>query len=251
MINGFRTTTKILLGRRQNSRTRGACVRSHKDMCNFHTNDAFADGLMVWAIDQVDQNDKSLNYPDEWTEDDIAAAEIFIQDEAAQGVCYTTPCGEKCASGEYEASQTNGQPGTLSTMDRCGKGQFRRLCCAKGTNMGKCRWRGYRGLGLSCTGGCAKDETEITQNTNHHSSTEDQTCSGGTQSYCCAGFKPPITKEQVEDEVKDKAKEAALEAAEALALEVAATAFCRIAITAALTPLTFIPFIGELLHSLT
>ncbi|KAI4693518.1 uncharacterized protein J4E88_001891 [Alternaria novae-zelandiae] len=205
-------------------------------------------GLMVWAIDQVDQNDKSLNYPDEWTEDDIAAAEIFIQDEAAQGVCYTTPCGEKCASGEYEASQTNGQPGTLSTMDRCGKGQFRRLCCAKGTNMGKCRWRGYRGLGLSCTGGCAKDETEITQNTNHHSSTEDQTCSGGTQSYCCAGFKPPITKEQVEDEVKDKAKEAALEAAEALALEVAATAFCRIAITAALTPLTFIPLIGWIIR---
>lgn len=105
---------------------------------------------------------------------------------------------------------------------------------------------GYRGLGMSCTGGCSEGETEVTQNTNHHSDTEDQSCTGGLQSYCCAGFKPPITKEQIEDNVKDKAKELAIEAAEAAALEVAATIFCRAAITAALTPLTFIPFVGML-----
>ncbi|KAK7991331.1 hypothetical protein PG988_000125 [Apiospora saccharicola] len=129
-------------------------------------------------------------------------------------------------------------------MDRCAKGQFRRLCCAKGTIMGVCRWRGYRGLGLVCSGGCAEDETEITQNTNHHSDTEDQSCTGGTQSYCCKGFKPPITKEQVKDEFKDRAEDALIDAAESAALELAAKAFCRIAITAALTPLTFIPFVG-------
>ncbi|CAN9115600.1 unnamed protein product [Alternaria alternata] len=226
---------------------------SYDDQDTFKQKKEFANsrclgGLMVWAIDQVDQNDKSLNYPDNMTEDDIAEAEAIIQDEAAQGVCYSTPCGEKCATGEHEASQMNGQPGTLSTVDRCAKGQFRRLCCAKGTTMGKCRWRGFRGIGLSCTGGCAKDETEITQNTNHHSSDEDQTCSGGTQSYCCDGFKPPIIKEQIEDEAKDKAKELALEAAEAAALDIAAKAFCRIAITAALTPLTFIPVIGWIIR---
>ncbi|KAJ8124820.1 hypothetical protein O1611_g8820 [Lasiodiplodia mahajangana] len=174
--------------------------------------------------------------------------ESLYQDQAAQGVCYTTKCGEKCSPGEHEASQMNGQPGQLSTMDRCAKGEFRRLCCAKGTIMGVCKWRGYRGLGLVCSGGCAEGETEITQNTNHHSDTEDQSCTGGTQSYCCAGFKPPITREQVEDEFKDRAKDLAIEAAETLALELAAKAFCRVAITAALTPLTFIPFVGWIIR---
>jgi chitinase len=221
---------------------------------------------MVWAIDQVDQKDKSLNYPEDFTEEEIAEAELDYQDQAAQGTCHTTECNEKCSTGEHEASQMNGQPGQLSTMQRCPKGQYRRLCCAKGTMMGKCRWRGesllefsdvhtdwchvsgYRGLGLSCTGGCAEGETEVTQNTNHHSDTEDQSCAGGLQSYCCAGFKPPITKEQVKDKLKDEAKnqatDKAIEIAEGLALEAAATVFCRLAITAALTPLTFIPFVG-------
>lgn len=97
---------------------------------------------MVWAIDQVDQKDKSLNYPDELTEEEISEAEWKIQDEEAKGTCYTTECNEKCSTSEYEASQMNGQPGQLSTLDRCSKGEYRRLCCAKGTIMGKCRWRG-------------------------------------------------------------------------------------------------------------
>jgi chitinase len=104
------------------------------------------------------------------------------------------------------------------------------------------------GVGLSCLGGCSEGETEVTANTNHHSDTEDQTCAGGTQSYCCLGFTPPITKEQVQETIKDEAKDLALEAAEAVALELAATAFCRIAITAALTPLTFIPVIGWIIR---
>ncbi|KAI0206817.1 hypothetical protein F4808DRAFT_466759 [Astrocystis sublimbata] len=205
-------------------------------------------GLMVWAIDQIDQSAKSINYPSEWTEDEISDAESLYQDQAAQGVCYTTKCGEKCSPGDHEASQMNGQPGQLSTMDRCVKGEFRRLCCAKGAIMGVCKWRGYRGLGLVCSGGCSEGETEITQNTNHHSDTEDQSFTGGTQSYCCAGFKPPITKEQVQDEFKDRAKDLAIEAAETAALELAAKAFCRVAITAALTPLTFIPFVGWIIR---
>lgn len=200
---------------------------------------------MVWAIDQVDQKTKSLMLPNGLTEEEIQDSESIYQDEAAQGVCYTTKCNQRCDIGDHEASQMNGQPGQLSTMDRCQKGEFRRLCCTKGSTMGTCRWRGYRGLGLSCTGGCAEDETEITQNTNNHSDKQDQSCSGGTQSYCCNGFKPPITKKQVQDKIEDKAKDLALEIAEAAALELAATAFCRVAITAALTPLTFIPIVGK------
>ena len=203
---------------------------------------------MIWALDQVDQDSKSLQYPDDFSEEEISMSEDMIADEEVKGVCYTTKCGETCRKGDHEASQMNGQPGSLSTMDRCPKDKYRRLCCNKGTTMGKCRWRGYRGLGLACTGGCGDFETEVTQNTNHHSDKEDQTCSGGTQSYCCAGFMPPISKEQIKQKVKDEAADAAIAAAEALALEVAAKAFCRIAITAALTPLTFIPIIGESLE---
>ncbi|KAF5523516.1 Chitotriosidase-1 [Colletotrichum aenigma] len=204
-------------------------------------------GSMIWALDQVDQSSKSLQYPEDWSDEEISLSEDMIADEEVKGVCYTTKCGESCRKGDHEASQMNGQPG-LSTMDRCPKNKFRRLCCNKGTTMGKCRWRGYRGLGLACTGGCADLETEITQNTNHHSDKEDQTCSGGTQSYCCAGFMPPISKEQMEEKIKDEAADAAIAAAETLALEVAAKAFCRIAITAALTPLTFIPIVGWIIR---
>ncbi|EFQ28545.1 uncharacterized protein GLRG_03689 [Colletotrichum graminicola M1.001] len=199
---------------------------------------------MIWALDQVDQDSKSLQYPEDWTDEEVSLSEDMIADEEVKGVCYTTKCGEPCRKGDHEATQMNGQPGSLSTMDRCPKDKYRTLCCNKGTTMGKCRWRGYRGLGLACTGGCADLETELTQNTNHHSDKEDQTCSGGTQSYCCAGFMPPISKEQMEEKIKDEAADAAIAAAEALALEVAAKAFCRIAITAALTPLTFIPIVG-------
>jgi hypothetical protein len=97
---------------------------------------------------------------------------------------------------------------------------------------------------LSCTGGCHDGETEVTTNTNHRSKDEDQTCTGGTQSYCCSGFKPPISKEQVAEKFKDEASDLALEAAETLALEIAAKAFCRAAIMLATLPLRVIPIVG-------
>lgn len=52
------------------------------------------------------------------------------------------------------------------------------LCCDDGTTMGKCQWRGYRGVGLSCTSGCVDGETKIVENTNNHGK-KDQTCNGG------------------------------------------------------------------------
>lgn len=61
--------------------------------------------------------------------------------------------------------------------------------------MGQCTWRGWRGQGLPCSGGCAPGEVVVAQNTNHHDTVdgtlEDQTCNGGLQSYCCAGFVAP------------------------------------------------------------
>lgn len=143
----------------------------------------------------------------------------------------------------------NGQPGQLSTNGRCDKGKYRNLCCDDGTIMGVCQWRGYRGVGLSCMGGCGDGETEVIQDTNHKEKKGDQTCTGGTQNYCCKGFKPaPNGADLVKDAgaLAAAAAEAALEQA---ALDIAAKAFCRIAVPALLAPLELledlIPIIGK------
>ena len=79
-------------------------------------------------------------------------------------------------------------------------------------------------------------------------SSEDQTCNGGLQSYCCAGFSPPPSKSQLEKQAADAAKDAAQAAAEQAALDVAAKAFCRVAVPALLAPLELvedlIPIVG-------
>ncbi|KAK1565968.1 LOW QUALITY PROTEIN: uncharacterized protein LY79DRAFT_595175 [Colletotrichum navitas] len=156
---------------------------------------------MIWALDQIDQ-DSSIG--GSMTPEEMEEAEAIYQDEAAKGVCYTTMCDDKCRTGDHEAAQMRGQPGLLSTMSRCPKDQVRRLYCSKRRTMGTCKCRGFRGLELSCTGGCADGETEF----------------------------------------KDEAADLALEAAETLALEIAAKDFCRVAIMAATLPLRLIPFVG-------
>lgn len=146
-------------------------------------------------------------------------------------------------------TQMNGQPGQLSTKDRCLSGSYRTLCCDDGTLVGKCQWRGYRGSGLSCLSGCASGETEIITDSSNHGDSGDQTCTGGLQSFCCGGFRPAPATNNLESEVEDTAKSAAEAVAEQLALDVAAKAFCRIAVPALLLPLELledlIPIIGQ------
>lgn len=206
---------------------------------------------MIWAIDQRDQTaDNGLGKAPGVTADQQADAQQMSDDQAAKLTCYTTDCNAKCKKGTNQVTQMNGQPGQLSTSDRCPKDQYRSLCCNDGTTMGKCQWRGYRGAGLSCIQGCAEGETELVTDTNNHGK-KDQTCNGGLQSYCCAGFKAPPTKGQIEKSVADAAKDAAEAAAEQLALDVAAKAFCRVAVPALLAPLELvedlIPIVGEIL----
>lgn len=144
----------------------------------------------------------------------------------------------------------NGQPGKLSTSGRCKKDEYRTLCCDDGTSMGTCQWRGYRGVGLSCMGGCDDGETEVTQNTNSHDKkTGDRTCTGGIQSYCCKGFKPAPSSSDLKYKAENAVKDAAEAAAEQAALDIAAKAFCRLAVPALLAPLealeALIPFFGR------
>lgn len=209
-------------------------------------------GTMVWAMDQRDQGeDNGLAPATGVTTGQQKDASQMSQDLAAGISCYTTDCGATCKKGTNKVTEMNGQPGKLSTTDRCPTNKYRSLCCEDGTLMGVCKWRGYRGLGLSCMGGCDDEETEVVQDTNNHGKSGDQTCTGGIQSYCCKGFKSAPTKEELEELAKEKAEEAAEEAAEQAALDIAAKAFCRIAIPALLAPLealeALIPIVGEIL----
>ena len=103
---------------------------------------------------------------------------------------------------------------------------------------------------MSCIGGCADGETQLAQNTNHHDKKVDQSCTGGLQSYCCAGFKPAPAKAQLEQDAENAAKAAAEAAAANAALDLAAKAFCRIAVPALLAPLELfedvVPIFGKL-----
>ncbi|KAI0431905.1 hypothetical protein F5Y09DRAFT_340146 [Xylaria sp. FL1042] len=210
-------------------------------------------GTMVWAMDQVDQKENNglAPAPGVSTQDQTDAKQL--SDNLAAGVtCYTTDCNQKCKKGTNQVTQTNGQPNQLSTNGRCAAGQYRSLCCDDGTRMGTCQWRGYRGVGLSCMGGCADGETEIVQDTNSYDKkTGERTCTGGIQSYCCAGFKPAPSGSDLKSQAEDAAKAAAEAAAEQAALDIAAKAFCRVAVPALLAPLELIedaiPIIGEIL----
>jgi chitinase len=98
-------------------------------------------GTMVWAMDQVDQKaDNGLAPAPGVTTSDQEDAKQKNGDLAAGISCYTTDCNVACMKSTNQVAQMNGQPGQLSTNDRCPKGQYRNLCCASGTTMGKCQW---------------------------------------------------------------------------------------------------------------
>lgn len=175
----------------------------------------------------------------------------MFDDQQASLTCKASPCGVGCPPGTNKVTQMNGQPGQLSTTDRCPKDKYQSLCCLAGTQTGKCWWRGWKGVGLPCVSGCKDGETEVSQNTNNHDhKKESQTCNGGLQSYCCAGFKSGLSKDQLEHDAGDFAKAAAEAAGAQAALDIAAKAFCRVAVPALLAPLELaedlIPIVGEI-----
>ncbi|KAI0467970.1 glycosyl hydrolases family 18-domain-containing protein [Xylaria cf. heliscus] len=230
---------------------------SYDDQDTFQQKKDFASnrclgGLMIWAMDQMNQaQSNGLGQAPGVTVDQQADAAQMSADQAAKLSCYTTDCNDQCKSGTNEVAEVFGQPGQVSTRDRCSKGQYRGVCCNDGTTMGKCTWRGYRGMGMSCIQGCASGETEVITDTSVKDNDKEQTCNGGLQSYCCSGFKAPPAINDVTGQVADAAKDAAEAAAEQLALDVAAKAFCRVAVPALLAPLELaedlIPIIGEIL----
>ncbi|KAK3692975.1 family 18 glycosyl hydrolase [Podospora appendiculata] len=208
-------------------------------------------GTMVWAMDQLDQTaDNGLAPAPGVTKVTQEEAQAMTNELASGLSCYASDCNADCMRGTNEVAQMNGQPGQVSTKDRCAKGQYRKLCCADGTTMGKCQWRGFRGAGMSCISGCEDGETEIVKDTNNHVKKKDQDCTGGLQSFCCKGFKTSPNTGSWGQKAEDVAKALAIAAAEELALDIAAKIFCRVAVPALLAPLealeALIPFFGEI-----
>lgn len=173
-----------------------------------------------------------------------------MSDNLRAGItCYSTGCREQCKKGTNAVTQMKGQPGQLSTNDRCPSVNYCTLCRDDGTLMGKCQWHGYRGADLSCLNGYASGETEIITDANNHGKGGDQICTGGLRDYCCAGFRLAPSKQSLDSDAEDVAKLAAEAAAEQPALDVTAKAFRRLTIPTLLAPLEaledLIPIIGK------
>jgi chitinase len=215
-------------------------------------------GMMVWAVDLNNQSTLT-GYGSQANTSLSDTATSFVNQQSvntqAGMACYTSQCGADCMSGYSGVTNMNGQPGYLPTAEPC-SGDVETLCCASGTTLGTCTWRGWRGQGLPCSGGCNSGETLVAQNTNHHDTVngvlEDQTCNGGLQSYCCEGFVAPSTLHTSTEDLSQEdlslntnpfvsvvvatVTEAIANAAKSV-LDAVATDFCEVAVPAFLAPL--------------
>jgi chitinase len=126
------------------------------------------------------------------------------------------------------------------------------LCCADGTMVGNCQWRGGRGLGMPCFSGCEIDETELIQSTRYllDMKSGELDCSGNTYaSFCCSAFSAPPggvssevdsnpdSEESDDDDdpimakFGDRAKAIAEAGAEKVGLDIAAKSLCTLIVT--------------------
>ncbi|GIK01365.1 hypothetical protein Aspvir_005399 [Aspergillus viridinutans] len=231
-------------------------------------------GYMVWAMDQVDtKTNPHISDALGLTSAQRKIAAQLRANQKAQEICYTTECGESCAQGTNPVETLIGQTSSIPTGDEdfCPDYQVRTLCCADGTTVGMCRWEGYRGLALPCYSGCRQDEIELVKSSSFLAGKSEYICSGNSfASFCCSGFRPPPlnansaigsdsdssgdgTSAELDDlgaKLGDAAKGMAMSAAENEALDLAAKAFCRIAVPLLEAGLDavegFVPILGEI-----
>jgi hypothetical protein len=163
-------------------------------------------GSMIWAIDLDDSDYTSANnllgigasngIPTNARNSLRSGIKSLEEAEEIAESCYWTFCGGECTSGFTAETQARGQVPGLGYDAECPAGLAKTLCCAPSTTMGQCQWSGWRGVGMPCTGACSNSNAKsIASNTNNYRNVPDeqlidQTCNGGTQQYCCEGFKP-------------------------------------------------------------
>ncbi|KAK3325107.1 glycoside hydrolase superfamily [Apodospora peruviana] len=183
-------------------------------------------GSMVWAVDLDDERGTSLGNADPNYRIMLSCmfspcnsnpfgrapdTKSIFRRSTGGDACYTSFCGAGCEPASFptgssvirylgyaEVFQMSGHVGQLPMHSECPAGSWQSLCCATGTQYGTCQWRGYGGFLMTCRGGCEPGETEVAQNTNHiefnpiHRSQTTYSCFGGSQSYCCSDFEPPV-----------------------------------------------------------
>jgi chitinase len=222
-------------------------------------------GTMIWAIDQASSTGKTtddylggifLEQKSTFNGRGPSLSRKSLQEESfesdAQQQCYTSFCGKDCAAGYSPVSTMRGRVGDLGAATACTGKEVQSLCCASTIFLGRCRWSGWRGEGLSCQAGCVDGETELATNTNHYYNypeqhfLEDQWCAGGSQSYCCNNVRPSpvlaadvdlLDSEDLESDPKALAKRSSPECAVFGALSGGVLAFFEIASLGTLTPL--------------
>ncbi|KAL1963090.1 hypothetical protein VTN77DRAFT_8736 [Rasamsonia byssochlamydoides] len=124
-------------------------------------------GTMVWAIDQQDQTAAGIAnfmpFGVNLTPEEVNATGLLVSNANSARTCYVTDCGGDCYPGFTGMTQMNGQIDVLGGLPRCASGYVRTVCCMQGSIAGTCQWRGWRGQGLSCVGGCEDGETAVAQ----------------------------------------------------------------------------------------
>ncbi|PLB55790.1 putative class V chitinase [Aspergillus steynii IBT 23096] len=163
-------------------------------------------GIMIWALDMDnDDGDAMSDVMGIGKANGVTSAqaasfkdqyEIAAEGNAVASSCYWSLCGESCKNSYFDVTEARGQVASVQQTSICLVGQYQTLCCAPQTTMGKCKWEGFRGVGLPCTPVCEDpDAVVVAQNSNSYSMDEDGhiadlTCTGGYQAYCCSGFVP-------------------------------------------------------------
>lgn len=198
-------------------------------------------------MDQVDQKkDSEIAQPVTLNDDQRRVKEYLDRNDEAQSACFLSECGEKCPSGTNQVTDMSGSENMVGTsLDKCDIFPGRSLCCADGTMLGTCQWRGGSGLGMPCFSGCQVQETELIQSTRYrlNKASGEFDCAGNTYaSYCCSGFSAPPgglnskvdssqdSEEDSNDPIMakfgDQAKALAEAGAEQIGIDVAAKALC-------------------------
>ncbi|KAJ6018170.1 class V chitinase [Penicillium sp. IBT 35674x] len=169
-------------------------------------NDLCLGGIMIWSMDMDNTNgDAMSDLMGIGEANGVTAAqaanyksqlENATLEASIASSCYWTLCGGTCNSTYFDVTEARGQVANVQQDSVCASGEYQTLCCAPQTTMGTCQWNGYRGVGLPCTPVCEDtDSVVVAQNSNSYGLdenglTEDLTCTGGYQAYCCSGFVP-------------------------------------------------------------
>ncbi|KJY00259.1 hypothetical protein TI39_contig337g00009 [Zymoseptoria brevis] len=206
-------------------------------------------GLMVWAMDQKKQSGINMTARNPEGLEDISPvqmsnAEQAAVDKAAKAGCITTECDVECYPRTNEKARILGQPGQISTNDKCKKNKYRKLCCFDGTIMRDCEWHGFPGTGKSCTAGCPPGHVEDAKDSIVLNGEKEQACDSGAQSFCCKHFQPSLELDSLDVFSVLLDEDAAVAAAVAVAEHLAAKEFCKEVISAGVAPLKYIPRIG-------